>query len=92
MDREIEKLESDLKITNSFYEFLTICRINNVDVTDFTPDTVIQCRVGFHQERNVIDWLVVDVKYPGPGETTDLSTWSCVDGFLSKELEEDEVQ
>jgi hypothetical protein len=73
---------SNKKITNInyFYELHSRMMLNNVDVTDWTADTLLQFRIGIHITRTQRDWLIINLKYPESGEVT-LADWACIDAF-----------
>ena len=59
--------------------------LNNVDVTDWTADTLLQFRIGIHITRTQRDWLIINLKYPESGEVT-LADWACIDAFHQKNM------
>lgn len=72
--------------TNEFYELHGQIMLNNVDITDWSSDTLIQFRVGMHISRHQRDWLIITLKPPVVGSESPLSDWSCVDAFHEKHI------
>ena len=51
--------------TNEFYELHSQMSLENVDITDWTSETLVQFRIGIHITKDLRDWLILDFKYPG---------------------------
>lgn len=61
--------------------------LENVDITDWTSETLVQFRIGIHITKDLRDWLILDFKYPG--EDSGIEAWKCVDASHSKDTRYD---
>ena len=70
--------------TNEFFELHAQMKLTNVDVTDWDENTLVQFRIGMHITREMRDWLIINLKYPGVGQDADINSWSCIDSYHQK--------
>lgn len=64
--RNVTKLNNKkIDEVNEFYELHSRLILDNIDVTDWTPDSLITFRIGIHISRDQRDWLLIQIKYPG---------------------------
>jgi hypothetical protein len=63
--------------TNEFFELHSQISLDNVDITEWNSDTLVQFRIGIHNTRTQRDWLIINLKYPQSKPTID--AWTCID-------------
>jgi hypothetical protein len=82
LHRNITQLDNDkITLTNKFYEIHGQANLNNVDVTDWAVNDLVQFRAGMHNTKLSRDWSILNVKYPGKGVATTDKSFDCTDAF-----------
>ena len=53
---------------------------------DLPENERVEFRIGIHITRTQRDWLVINLAYPGLGETVTIDQWQCIDAFHQKHM------